>query len=343
MEWLSAVQSTHRGFVAKMEADGGAHLAPLSSLVSRGIPNERRARKVVDQQFASWREVDSAEYFQAFGISPTCAGRSGHAVYEAGDNDLRVLIPALVIMRAFFRPTQYLLPQMFAPQALDRVRYLDFSKAPPSIEFVSETWRNLGDRYGDVRTPISWMSVFPSAMRFAGSVHLNARSGRIALLLPKARIKIALQGQRQERCLYATNATLLEVDALEEPMDWAMNHAKRIYRRAPVNSKSSPVLRVADIPPRPDGSLEVDDEEWALIKLILLPECSERRLRIDQRGVFNGILRKLAIGSGWRSTAYPVGGRTHALYAYRRWSQNGALNGALAILRGRRSSTTIQE
>src|SRR6185437_7821263 len=105
-------------------------------------------------------------------------------------------------------------------------------------------WRNLGDRYGDVRTPIFWMSAFPSAMRFAGSVHLHARSGRIAVLLPEARVKIALQGRRHARCLYVTNATLLEIDALEEPMNWVTNHSKRIYRRVPVSSKSGSVLRV---------------------------------------------------------------------------------------------------
>lgn len=333
MEWLSAVKSTPQGFIATLETEQESQVVPLSSLVSRGLPNERRSRNVIDQHIADWCEVEPAEYIQAFGLHCTSAGRSGHAVYAARHKDVRVLIPALAIMRAFFRPNRYLLPKMFAPQALDHVRYLDCSYSPPQVGFYSLTWRNLRGKDGDLRTPISWMSVFPSAMRFAASVHLNARSDRIAVTLPDARVKLALQGKRQGRCLYATNATLLEVDAMEEPMDWASNHPTKIYRRAPVTPTCSPVLRVTDILPRADGALEVDDEEWALIQPVLIPaSCSRRRLKLDQRAIFDGLIRKLSLGSGWKSTTFSVGSLTNALYAYRRWTKNGALQRALAIL-----------
>lgn len=146
MQWLSAVKSTNRGLIATLETEQGTQLAPLASLVSAGLPTERSSRNVIDQRIADWREVDSTEYIQAFGMHCASADRSGHAIYAACHKDVRILIPALVIMRAFFRPTRYLLPQMFAPQALDHVRYLDCSYSPPQVEFYSLTLRNEHDR-----------------------------------------------------------------------------------------------------------------------------------------------------------------------------------------------------
>ncbi len=343
MQWLSAVKSSNRGFIATLETEQATLLTPLASLVSAGLPTERSSRNVIDQRIADWREVDSTEYIQAFGMHCASADRSGHAIYAACHKDVRLLIPALVIMRAFFRPTRYLLPQMFAPQALDHVRYLDCSYSPPQVEFYSLTLRNLSGRAGDMRTPISWMSVFPSAMRFAASVHLHARSGRIAVTLPDARVKLAVQGKRQGRCLYATNATLLELDAQEQPLAWASDHPTTIYRRAPVNPTRSTVLRVTDIPLRLDGSVEVDDGEWALIEPILISaSCSRRRLKLDQRAIFDGIVRKLMLGTGWKSTSYITGSPTNALYAYRRWSRDGAFQRALAVLRHCRLPNTMR-
>lgn len=318
-------------------------MAPLSAVVSRGVPTERNSRSVISQQIAAWSEVDPVEYLEAFDLRSASAAQPGHAVYATCHKQIRILIPALVILRAFFRPTRYLLAQMFEPQALDHVRYLDYAHSPPQVEFYGLTWRNLSDRHGDLRTPISWMSVFPSAMRFAASVHLHARSGRVAVTLPNARVKLAVQGRRQGSSLYATNATLLEIDALEEPMGWVTNHSSTIYRRAPVARTRSSVLRVTGIPSRSNGHVEVTDAEWTLIEPILLPtSCSRRRIKLDQRGIFDGILRKLLLGSGWKSTPYTVGSHTHALYAYRRWMQEGSLDRALAVVRQHRSTQGVR-
>jgi hypothetical protein len=188
MEWATGIRMSNRLWVATLMSKEGVREVTLDALVSSGLPSVRTERIVLEQEMGAWRETASNDYLVAFGMNEETLTSNCHAVYETQHGELRVLIPALVIMRTFFRPTQYLLPQMLLAQALDRVRFMDRSVSPPRVTFLRSTLRNLGARYGDLVTPISWMSVFPSAIAFAASPHLHARSGRIAVTLPAAMV-----------------------------------------------------------------------------------------------------------------------------------------------------------
>jgi len=341
VEWATRLESTLGKLVAKVVDAKGARQVSLERLVSGGMPRVRADRMVIEQQIESWCETDSAEYRRALGLElPGIAAGDRHAVYVTQAGKCRVLTPALVLMRAFFRPTRYLLPQMFMPQALDRVRFLDTSKSPPKVEFYAATLRNLPPKHGDVKTPLLWMSAFPSAIGFAASVHRNALCGRLAVSLPSAKVRIALQGLCLQRLFLATNATLLEVEATEAPLEWAANHPRTVYRRSTfVSIGASPVLQVSGIPRRADGSVDLTDEEWRLIEPVLFPSGKPcRPLRLDPRRVLDGILRKLIDGTAWRTTNYPVGTHVNALYAYRQWNRSGALERVFAILREQRTT-----
>lgn len=341
MEWASAIAWSDHGYIARIQNEAGVGAAPLKALVSRGLPKERRSRIVIETELRDWREADPLEYFRAFKID-CVAPLAGQAVYETHCDRHRVLVPALALMRAFFRPTQYLLPMMFSPQALDRVRYLDFSHSPPRPEFLTRTWKNLGARYGDVTTPISWMSAFPSAADFAASVHLNARAGRIAVTLPSAKARIALQGLRTDGAFMTTYAAVLELSTTEAPLEFASSHPKMIYQRfVATRSGSSPILRYPEIPLHQDGTVDLTDDEWRAIQMILFPSDKRRRAtRLDARLIFDGILRKLSLGTPWRTTAYRVGTYTNALFAYRSWRLDGTLEPALSALVEQRRCAT---
>lgn len=338
MEWTAGIESSSNAFRAQVLNQGVTQIVDLKYLVSGGLPRERRSRTVVDGEMRDWKEADPAEYLDAFSIARKTAPNN-HAVYETRNRQRRILIPALAIMRAFFRPAKYLLPRMFLPQPLDQVRFVDTSLSPPNVEFLAETLRNLGPKCGELKTPISWMSMFPSAIDFAGSVHLNARSGRIAVSFPAARVRIAFQGRRKESVLLVTNATLLGLDAVEQPIHWAANHPLKIYERASYSIPTrSPILQTGDIPVNGNGLPHLSDEEWNLIEPILFPPGEPRRKpKLSQRGLFDGILCKLILGTGWKSTRYPVGTATNVLYAYRSWTATGVLEAALAVLRNCRS------
>jgi transposase len=341
VEWVLGIERSHRGFAARVTNENDSRMATLESLVSCGLPRVRSSRIVVDQQMREWPEADATEYLVGFAAPYQTSGQNRHAVYEVRVQGLRILIPALVLMRAFFRPTQYLLPQMFAAQALDRVRFLDVSHSPPRVEFHSPTWRHLGSRYGDVVSPILWMSTFPSAMCFASSVHVNAVEGRAAVSLPYAKARLALQGYRVGELFLATCAVVLELNATEAPLAWAEGQSRTVYKRTPVSCGKAHILRATDIPFRADGSVDLADHEWDVIEPILFPaHKSKLRFRLDQRRMLDGILRKLALGTSWRNTPYPVGTWSHACFAYRTWTEAGTFQHALSLLKELRAAQT---
>lgn len=335
MEWASAINLIGSRFVTRVMTRSGVRCRELATLVSGGLPTSRSARLVIEQNLTDWQLADPREYIQPFGLHAPGDSACGHAVFEARVAGKRVLIPALSMMRAFFRPTRYLLPQMFCPQALSRVLFVDSSEALPTVKYFTETWRNLeGSRYGDVTGPLAWMTFFESAARFASSVHRHARDGRIALELPIAEARLAVWGIRSADCFRATHLTVLSLQACENPVSWAGSQSRAIYRRNVVETDGpSPELRDASLPVRPDGTVDLSDDEWAEVEPVLFPSnIRHRRLNLPPRLIFDGLLRKLAHGTAWRNTNYPVGGHLHARYWYRRWNESGRFAAAIERL-----------
>lgn len=337
MEWASGIEWSDKGYIARIEDEDKEWRVPLKKLVSSGVPDAKTTRIVVDQPLDTWCESDPAEYVHAFSSRLTPSS-TGHAVYASAHEGIRSLVPALVFMRALFRPTRHLLPALCGPQALDRIRYSDFSQTPPIIKFYRKTWANLGRRYADVSTTVSWLSSFPSAVAFAGSVHLNAQLGRIAVTLPLARARLALRGVRAQGTLFATSAVLLELNATEKPFTWAEGHTLKIYKRnTSMVTGPFPILQSLAVPLRPDGSVDVTDEEWLAIAPVLIPKGNHHRFSAhNPRLLLDGILRKLAFGTAWRSTPYRTGKKPNAQYAYRTWRSSGTLEKVNSILRDRR-------
>lgn len=78
--------------------------------------------------------------------------------------------------------------------------------------------------------------------------------------------------------------------------------------------------------------MDVTDQEWDAIKPILAGRTPARRFKLDQRRIFDGVLRKLCLGAGWDATDYPEGRRANAFYAWRSWSASGRWDEAIAQL-----------
>jgi len=319
MEWTAGIDTSGGSFRAIVVRNSESASLELPHLVSGGLPRGGTKRKTVGSNLRTWQPVDATEYLSAFGLTDRDVKQNRHVVYEVKSGDLRIQVPALVLMRAFFRPTKYLLPILFKAQALDHVRFLNFSTTPPSVEFYSRTWRNLTGRYADVATPISWLSSFPSAIAFAASVHSNARDGRIAVSLPNAYASLSVWGHTRRRALMVTGAELLSLDATEDPLPWALGHTKHIYERATHRHTGAPESLKVHIPARPNGSVDLSDAEWDAVRPILL-SAGWKPTQHDPRAVLDGILRKLVFGTGWKTTSYLTGSATHARYAYRRLS-----------------------
>lgn len=287
MEWATSVRWSGLAWVVRIATADGIRFENPAYLVSHGLPTQSTNRCVLEQRLDTWSiNGNPQHYAAAMNIGGVIAG--DHEVYETHHNGLRVLVPALVLMRAFFRPTMYLLPRMFRPAPLDCFRHVDFSERVPAIRLLSSTWNDPSGRYGDLRSPISWMTFFPSGSQFAASVYENARMGRLAVTLPRARVRMAVQGRVHQGLFLATSATLLRATAEERPFDWACSQSSLIYERSPAPSKGSEALKLSNIPCHPDGTVDILHSEWAHLEPMLIDPAKRDRHLLDQRLLVSG-------------------------------------------------------
>jgi hypothetical protein len=218
---------------------------------------------------------------------------------------------------------------MFGPQALDAVRYVVHEPDGPRVT-VTASWFRYGDRdgrWGEILAPLEWMSIAPSGVRFASSVHAYARTGTIGLDLPAVAARISFSAVTEGFVRRVTRLGIVYVD-LQQPG----TSTARVWFVRSAGFDRSRTANAMDIPLASDGSTEVTDCEWKLLAPVLQGSVSPRRFRIDQRLLFDGVLSTLATRSTWREGRYPTGDWRNAAYCYRKWSRSGALAKALEIL-----------
>ena len=76
---------------------------------------------------------------------------------------------------------------------------------------------------------------------------------------------------------------------------------------------------------------DLSDEEWAAIEP-LLPAAKHGPVRVDDRGVLNGIFYILRTGAPWRDLPERYGPRTTVYNRYNRWAQRGIWKGIFDAL-----------
>ncbi len=332
MLWACKVGSDFSGFhVVVEDIERSRRTIGLAQLISHGLPSESGRSEVVSLDFSAGHPTDPEEYLRAFGFGPGTRA-SGHLVFEFKTSQRRFLVPALTLMRALFRPARYLLPEMFAPQALDHVRFVEVREGTPHIT-VHASWNDGRLRnYGDVLGPLAWMTFFPTAATMASSVHAFASRGVLGLALPRATAKLSASGVRVDETMFVTRIAMVELYAEEPAVQAATQYSPRVVYRAVARGGRLSPMRDSSLPLRPDGRVDVTDHEWEVIKPILMGRTPARRFKLDQRRILDGVLRKLSLGTSWNETDYPEGGRENALHAWRSWTANGRWDDAVARL-----------
>ena len=333
MELVYGLRHIPGDYLVEVATRGGTQLRDISSLVRAGLPTSARDRVGFSGRLDELRPTDPQEYFEAFGLETPADAKIRHQVYCCHDGDVRIVIPALAILRALFRPTHYFLPKVFYPNALERVRLVDFDRSPPGVTPLSVTWRDKA-RYGDLIGPLEWFSFYPSATQFLRSVYTNALGGGLAFELPSAAVKLSARGVRAGNTHFATIVTVLSLKPTEPPYPFAERRDVHLFRRATsVRSGRSPELCDPRVAKHADGSVDLTDGEWDQIEPLIETGRGRTGSRTHSRRlVMDGVLRKLGLGTGWRTTEYRTGGHINALHAYREWSKNGALDRVLEAI-----------
>lgn len=346
MEWAIGVLAANDHLVVDIaRGDGQREQVPVSELYRRGVPALATgpARRVT-LPFAQWRRALPEEVEAPFRLAGLDAPLQAHQVYGFKGGRRRFLVPALVLMRAIFRPSRHLLPSMFLPQALDQVSHLDLTRSPPVV--VSEmSWATSSarERFSDWAALLEWLHLYPCARKMAASVHEHAMRGELGLTLPSGFITVSVRGIDVAHTTIATHMCIAEIapaTATDTPgviatASYTLHGQARRHIRPPVATVSK-----YRVPVRQDGTVELSDSEWEEVEALLRAARSVwRPPRLCQRRLMNNILRKLGFGCPWRELTGPKDNWHNAAYAFRVWSQSGVMRQVIEVLRKHRDKS----
>ena len=339
MEWAQGIGVEGRQFVALVAREGQIESVSLDDICRRGLPSPgNTVRSVVTFNLGRLTPVGPAEYCKATGVTLPAGEPNHHQVFEVVCGQLTMVIPALVLMRALFRPTQHLLPTMFAPHALDRVCWVRTSVDGAAL-VIDAHWatQSRAIHFRDWVGPLSWMVAHPSGRQMADSVHANATIGTIGLAPPDAICTAVLRSVRLGCKRFVTDASLQRLQPLDAPSIQLVGLEGDVTMYANSDSRFSwqnlyEPLAMA-IPQRRDGSTELSDHEWSLVEPLLM----QGRARtcgtvICQRAILDGVLAKLTTGMPWRKCAFRAGTWRNAAFAHRAWSKRGCFAEVLRVL-----------
>lgn len=342
MEWIRAVKARGSKLWAEVEsANGTTYLLALEELYQRGLPaDEKTFRKKMTVSFQDLSACDANKFTAHFGLPVPDSYALGHQVFELRHKGKTYLVPALALMRSLFRPSTKLLHEMFAPSALERILWLDYSNEANGTGriVIDAKWATSAaqKQNGNWQGPLIWMTTHPTARRMADSVHQHAMAGRLALDLASCEAEIVFSGVERPDVRLVTEVRFLSITPSEFP-DLSVVGCKRkieFIDRAWAKGRKIKETISAEIPKHADGSFEMTDKEWSVVGQILAGKRkSSRPYQLCQRTLFDGILCKLGTQMPWKRISYKVGDWRNASTSYHTWKNRGTLEQALAILR----------
>ena len=342
MSWvIGACLVGGQGMFEVLSSTGQIEQVAADALATLGVPRGKgvSTRAVYEGDLSTWTRVAEDEYLQAFGIELPPGLSNRHAVFRGQQADgTRILVPALALMRGFFRPHGVLMPLAFTPGNVDLMGFVDYSNDPPTVVLDGETEKRIDKR--DIASryePVRWMLSSTSAHQCAHSVYLHSIGGRLDLRLPQGQFRLVLHGRQVESTLFVTKVTVTSVTV---PVDDCVAKAEHTYVFHRMAAEERTVTALAALPPVPvlqDGRVELTDSEWERIKPLLDSKTRSRSVH-SGRDLLNHMLFKLSSGRSWkavtRSSSFE---ETTLTTTFRRWQLDGRLfivMSELMLLRG---------
>lgn len=342
MSWvIGACQAGGQRMFEVLSSKGKVEQVAADALATKGVPRGTGSstRAVYEGDLSTWSSTAEDEYLQAFGIELPSGLSNRHTVFRGQLADgTSILVPALALMRGFFRPHGVLMPLVFTPGNIDLMGFVDYSNDPPKIVLDGTEQRDLkkhdtASRY----EPLRWMLSSTSAHQCAHSVYLHSLGGRLDLRLPRGQFRLVLHGRQVASNLFVTKVTVTWATVPVEDSVIQEEHTYVFHRMA---AEERTVTALAALPPVPvlqDGRVELTESEWERIKPLL---DSKRRNQTThcRRDLLNTMLFKLSSGRSWKViTRSSCFSETTLTTNFRRWQLDGRLSRILSelmLLRG---------
>ena len=343
MVWIAEIRSAERKAVL-LEGQTPREFE-LSALSKTGLPAAAGRKRLAFQgEFKDWTvsqsDADWVTYLNAYGIPLPPDTRQRHVFYRHDYQGMRLLVPALAFMRAFFKPSAYLLEKMFTPANVDSVSFVDHDRKVSNV-VIDDTelgWRVRAVRSGvNKESCIRWLQLSRSARAMAQSVHLMAANGMLGFSMPSGRYRMVVHGVQTGNAFFVNHVSLVDVvcgasDSLTGAPEQYIFHEAVKQARQPLASTTD-----YQVPTHQDGSTATTNAEWQIVGDILKAKVN-RRVTHCQRSLFDAVLAKIATQQPWMSNPAQGWNKTDVTNAFRRWVLTGRLQGALDSLKSMRST-----
>jgi hypothetical protein len=221
-------------------------LIDFKALHNEGLPRPVRYRHTIRLPLHDGKRVNVSAAYIYPDTWPSHEIWETHGLYSWLLNGTTYLVPALALLRVFFRLPK-LLAEIFRPQALERIALLDYCKGKysPTVHMLIG-----GLSFKDTRQQneynllLRWMLSHPSARRMAGSVHQHALQGHINLSLPNAVAYLEVTGVALQNSFFVTRCNLQSLHPEEAPATtadiWLRYSLANLVSMAPKSRRMRP-------------------------------------------------------------------------------------------------------
>lgn len=342
MVWIVEIRSVERKAVL-LEGQSLRKIE-LGELSKTGLPTApARQRLAFQGEFKEWKvsgsDADWANYLSAYGVTPPPQLKQRQLVFRLEHHGLQLVVPALALMRTFFKPCAYLLEKMFTPANVDGVSFVDQSNgiANVVIDDTALGWRVRALQSGvNKENCVRWLQLSRSARTMAQSVHTMAANGALGFCMPNGRFRMVVHGLKKGPVLYVNQVSL--VDVVCEASDSQTDAPAHYVFHEGAKEVREPLASTSDyqVPTHPDGSTATTDTEWQALGGILKAK-GNRRVIHCQRSLFDAVLAKISTNEPWKVDNRHSWTKSDVTNAFRRWVLTGRLQEALDALEPMRS------
>ncbi len=333
MEWATSVD-LFGGTATIEDGNGESTLLDLARLHDRGLSRIDKEQHTIRIQLDEGSST--SEFPEDMGQLLAIPNElwSKHSLYKWTIKGRDYLVPALALMRTFFGPSRHLLAEMFRPQALERICYLDFDSTPPALRLVIGRAQPVDQRAREaVDQRLSWMLAYPTAHQMAGSIHRFGLQGRLDITLPKATAYVEVTGMPMRDSFFVTRCRLMSLTPQETPIAGVPATARFVMQK--FRGHGCEVAR------HDNGSTRLTDAEWEHIYKLFdtgstLLASPASRARLDT------ILGKLAQETAWKNVAHSGVSIDMVIALHRALTKHGVLEEILLFIEESRGATTMK-
>ncbi|WP_188569243.1 transposase [Undibacterium terreum] len=321
--------------VQTVDLDGERAKCSINELTDLSLKTDSDSIRITTN-FSDWKKCRPTIYL-ALADFPQGIDES-HSVFEIESNGIRYLIPALVLMHAFFRPKHKVFPDLFSPAGLERL-CIPMKGVPSDVEFLDMRLHSPTTADGRTRASpyyteghrrtLAWMWSFPSANKFWNSIFRHALCGLISADLPLGTLSAIFRGRRTRQYFLVTEIRLRRLATDECPFEFAANSLTNFDLNdvGPRlgSTECGGITLSSTINLHDNGDWALTDNEWSDVSAIIesgKTHCREGS-KFDLRPMIDALIRKIGCGIAWQKTSFPDNKLNLARFYYRKWLKDG--------------------